>query len=341
LPASPTTSEGGGDGEFNGEIGGDIAYGGLGDDELYADAKTTIADAYTQAMSGASSGVKGEFLSGGPGEDWVVGSPNNDYLDGGSGKDLLIGGLGDDNISGDYGYAPVRPDNHREIIQSASTLYNLIFDSGMQSSIRARKMWTTGGSCNDWVYANGGDDMSMPVRMTTAFGEAGADTSSAKTATTSSLVTIRTPTETEGRLRGGSARQAVATADDTSMAGQMTTKSLAMPALTSWRRRQRHPGNRPGLVFGDDEGADYLDGGEGDDELFANGGNDYLVGEDGNDELYGGDGDDTLIGSEDADVLAGGNGQDTYVFNRGDGTDTLLDPDTAADSLEASLLVLG
>ncbi len=46
--------------------------------------------------------------------------------------------------------------------------------------------------------------------------------------------------------------------------------------------------------------------------------NDILIGEDGNDTLEGGKGDDILIG---------GQGFDTYIWNTGDGTDTIIDED--------------
>ncbi|EAW4594029.1 hypothetical protein GOO54_002715, partial [Salmonella enterica] len=52
-------------------------------------------------------------------------------------------------------------------------------------------------------------------------------------------------------------------------------------------------------------------------------GNDTLYGGEGNDTLNGGDGDDFLVGGTGNDILRGGAGNDTYLFNRGDGQDTL------------------
>lgn len=52
-----------------------------------------------------------------------------------------------------------------------------------------------------------------------------------------------------------------------------------------------------------------------------------LVGTDGYDSLFGGDGNNTLIGAGGDDYLAGGAGNDVYVFNRGDGQDTIYDVD--------------
>ncbi len=72
-------------------------------------------------------------------------------------------------------------------------------------------------------------------------------------------------------------------------------------------------------------GNDILEGGEGDDELNGGAGDDTLEGGAGVDTLEGGAGDDTLNGGAGADILEGGEGADTYLFNAGDGTDTIND----------------
>ncbi|MDE7251323.1 MAG: DUF2974 domain-containing protein, partial [Acetatifactor sp.] len=67
---------------------------------------------------------------------------------------------------------------------------------------------------------------------------------------------------------------------------------------------------------------------------------DVIYGGDGNDKLYGEHGDDTLIGGAGDDYLSGGYGSDTYIYNRGDGNDTIdnFDP---SESRENDRLVLG
>ena len=54
---------------------------------------------------------------------------------------------------------------------------------------------------------------------------------------------------------------------------------------------------------------------------------DRLYGYGGIDVLQGGAGDDVLTGGTDSDHLDGGSGQDNYVFNLGDGQDTVVDQD--------------
>ncbi|MDP2831692.1 MAG: calcium-binding protein [Pseudomonadota bacterium] len=70
-------------------------------------------------------------------------------------------------------------------------------------------------------------------------------------------------------------------------------------------------------------GSDQLYGLGGNDTLNGGNGDDTLAGGAGDDALYGGWGDDRLEGGAGADILGGGVGNDTYVFNLGDGVDTI------------------
>ncbi|MGH8107286.1 MAG: calcium-binding protein, partial [Arenimonas sp.] len=94
-------------------------------------------------------------------------------------------------------------------------------------------------------------------------------------------------------------------------------------------------------------GSDTLNGGLGDDSLDGGADNDSLSGGDGNDALIGGagadylngdNGNDTLTGGLGNDSLSGGYGADSFVFNRGDGVDTIYDYGNATD---VDRLVLG
>jgi VCBS repeat-containing protein len=78
-----------------------------------------------------------------------------------------------------------------------------------------------------------------------------------------------------------------------------------------------------------------VDGGSANDIVAGQIGDDVLSGGAGNDMLLGGNGNDTLIGGTGNDLLHGGAGNDTYVFNAGDGHDTILETfgDTGIDTL--------
>ncbi len=77
------------------------------------------------------------------------------------------------------------------------------------------------------------------------------------------------------------------------------------------------------LVYGGD-GADTIRGGAGTDTLYGGNNNDTIYGGQGNDIIYGDAGNDIVIGGEGNDTLYGGAGADTFVFNLGDGTDTVM-----------------
>jgi Ca2+-binding RTX toxin-like protein len=114
------------------------------------------------------------------------------------------------------------------------------------------------------------------------------------------------------------------------------------------------------------EGDDFIDGSGGADVLYGGLDNDEMLGGDGNDTLYGEAGDDTLSGGSGSgggggagfaasfaegfceadcgegggggshgttgdDILIGGEGHDTYLFNLGDGVDTVRDTALAGD----------
>lgn len=72
-------------------------------------------------------------------------------------------------------------------------------------------------------------------------------------------------------------------------------------------------------------GVDFLDGGDGNDKLYGDGGNDTLLG---------GAGDDVLEGGAGNDLLTGSDGSDTYVFNLGDGMDTIDNTDFSQNSTD-------
>jgi len=76
-------------------------------------------------------------------------------------------------------------------------------------------------------------------------------------------------------------------------------------------------------------GVDILNGGTGNDNLTAGNGDDILTGGTGNDNLTAGNGDDILNGGTGNDTLNGAYGSDTYIFNLGDGADTINDYNTS------------
>ena len=266
--------EGGGDGQAEGEFGGDMLFGDVGSDEVYGDNKIPLAQAIVEGNTRSASNIKGDYLSGGGGEDWIIGASGHDYLDGGSGQDLLIGGAGDDNIGGDWGYVAISPLwlVEREVIPEGDvTFYSLNFVAGSISGLDGGEGAADviyAGAGVDWVYADVGDDfIDTGPGDDVAFGMLGDDV-----------------------LIGGTGAD-ILVGDN----GPITPV----------------------------EGNDYLDGGEGDDHLQGNAGQDILIGATGN------------------DVLVGATGKDMYLFNKGDGNDSVFDVDDDLGTTDASVLILG
>lgn len=72
----------------------------------------------------------------------------------------------------------------------------------------------------------------------------------------------------------------------------------------------------------------------------SNDGNDTINGGEGNDTIYTGTGNDTIKGGVGNDFINGDTGSDTYLFNLGDGNDTIVDT-SAYGSLDRDTLILG
>lgn len=80
-------------------------------------------------------------------------------------------------------------------------------------------------------------------------------------------------------------------------------------------------------------GTDFLFGGDGDDTLDGGTEQDRLYGDAGEDTLNGGDGRDRIDGGTGADDLTGGGGADLFIFDKGDGTDRILDFALGSDQI--------
>jgi hypothetical protein len=72
-------------------------------------------------------------------------------------------------------------------------------------------------------------------------------------------------------------------------------------------------------------GDDLLYGDAENDEIYGDQGEDTLYGGSGNDKLFGNADNDTLSGGQGNDTLTGGQGNDTFIYNSGDGSDTITD----------------
>ncbi|WP_447983402.1 calcium-binding protein [Nitrospira sp. Nam74] len=263
--------------------------------------------AETAALNGSGNGLD-NLLSGNSAANRLDGADGNDTINGGAGSDALIGGSGNDTLDGGL---------------DADLLQGGTGDDRLYLSIDG--VWTSG-----FVNKNVGSPGHVGTAQTVALngknrsfdvfdGGAGSDT-----------------------LIGTAGDDAIALDDPLSV-----FPGTSMPRLTGIEYIQVGDGNDTvdltSAVYS--YGDVTLDGGNGDDVLWANAGNDLLLGGAGNDNLYGGvgndqlfgnDGNDTLDGGEGADQLIGGAGHDTYLVD--DSGDVVIEnPNEGTDTVKSSI----
>lgn len=226
-----------------------------------------------------------DYIYGGGDNDTLSGDAGNDELWGGDGNDILIGGAGNDHLVGGNG-----ADTYR-------------FEAGFG---------------NDTID-NSDDDASAAVPDVIEFGERilpsktilqrqGFDliikVTYEDTALPADTVRIYSYFDQQGTT--SATVNAIKFADGTSWDYEYV--------LSHWNSAESAGGGK--TYEGTDEDDVNMTGTPYDDIMIGNGGNDRIQPGDGNDILIGGPGDD---------YLAGGYGNDTYVYNLGDGFDTILD----------------
>lgn len=260
-----------------------------GDDYIFGGAGNDIID--TLAGNDNLHGLDGnDQLRGGAGNDMLLGDDGNDILTGGSGDDSLIGGRGSD----DYVFAP----GHG---------HDVIDNAGETGGKIDRIVFQSGIAPGDIVVARVGDDLVLRT-------------------SSSSSITVRNYFRADGS--SGAAIDQIVFADGASW----SIADVKLAVLNGGAGNDVLSGYASSDVIHGAQGNDLLYGYGGDDTLSGDAGDDQLQGHAGNDTLYGGEGVDVLSGGQGNDVLKGGagndlleggGGSDVYLFERGDGQDTI------------------
>ncbi|MDO9107225.1 MAG: calcium-binding protein [Methylovulum sp.] len=254
--------------------------------------------------SGAGNDVVNAFRGGddlidaGAGQDQVYESnavAGNDVISGGADNDILAGGLGDDRI---YADQPI-------------SVAGAIANGNSQDGTGNKGEWLAGESGDDTLVSGVGNDALMG---------------------------------------GGGNDLLISGAGDDDIAGDANGVADTFAWTVTWVGNVRTFVPAIGEITPADSGADIIYAGKGNDNAWGGAGNDIVFGEDGDDHLegdygegdggndllfggagkdtqFGGKGDDVLAGGADDDTLLGGAGKDTYLFNKGDGHDSVMDPD--------------
>ena len=211
----------------------------------------------------------------------------DDAIKGFDGADVLFGGQGNDNLQGGYG----------------SDLY--VYREG---------------DGNDLLYDDGSATNTDTLHLVDLLPE-DVTLSRVSTSTRDILITIHATGET-------------ILLDDQLWTTRHGIEQLEFADGTIWDRSIIASQSAGFVSTVGNASANTLDGDAQNNVLFGLEGNDTLNGLDGDDRLLGGQGDDTLSGGLGDDLLHGGVGSDllqgaagadTYIYNRGDGIDTIDD----------------
>ena len=277
-------------------------------------------------------------------DDLLIGTKVADVLNGNLGNDVLIGGEGNDALNGGEG-----SDTY---IFSRNFGNDTVSDHNRNGSDTNIIRFTDGQTQNDFTFKREGNNLQIAAkdgsgRVTVSgyFNGDGADGyavnriefadgSSLNVEQVKELVTQSTDSNdtlyaysTGSSLKGGAGNDRIigAQGNDTLYGDDGDDRIDGNGGDDTV-----YGGNGNDTLLGD-AGNDVLNGGAGNDTLFGGDGNDTLEGGEGNDSLNGGEGSDTLEGGTGNDTLSGGNGSDTYIFNKGDGRDTISDYGNKAD----------
>jgi Ca2+-binding RTX toxin-like protein len=332
-----TLNGGGGDDTLDGGAGNDVLQGGAGDDSMMGGAGddtyyvgeigdtvvelagqgtdlviSGIADytlannvenltlAATVAIKGSGNNldnvIKGNALGnqlyGFGGNDSLDGGDGADMLDGGDGADTLIGGRAADTLYGGAGndvYVFNRGDGLDTVSDDYRTTIQL--DGGQDTLLFGANI----SQSDLWFTISGADliiGLRDPANPSLAF------------ASLTDKITLKNWFNTFNRI------ETIQFADNSTMTARQIVESLA--------------------TIGNDtftwvDTAVNLSLNLGNDNVTTGAFNDSIDGGGGNDTLTSGAGDDTLIGGQGNDILNGGLGNDVYIYNRGDGADTISD----------------
>ena len=323
-----TLSGGAGNDLLNGGLGDDSMVGGLGDDTYNVDqigdtvveragegtdlvisslVDYTLTDNVENLTLSATIAVAGSgnaldnIITGNALANKLFGYVGNDVMDGGAGNDTLDGGDGDDTLKGGAGsdtlYGGAGNDvyvfNRGDGLDTISDDYrpSVQLDGGQDTLLFGANI-----AQGDLLFSISGSDLILgvkdPANPTLAF------------SSLADRITLKNWFTTFNRI------ETIQFADNTTLNARQIVEKLPTTGNDTF-------------TWADTAVNLSLD--LGNDNVTTGAFNDSIDGGGGNDMLNGGAGDDTLIGGLGNDTLYGGLGNDVYVFNRGDGFDTVYD----------------
>lgn len=230
------------------------------------------------------------------GDDALYGDDADDYLNGGKGNDNLFGNNGNDLLVGGEGNDYLIGGNGKDIYH---------FEPGF------------GNDCIDNMQ-----DESQPNEDIIRFGEGiSPDKVTLGRQGFDLIITVAYDPDEEGNTRPNDSIRVYSYFDKQGTTSA-TISAIKFTDETSWGYDyiSTHWNSVP-----DVNGGITNEGDNNDNSLSGTDANDILIGNSGNDYLNGYGGNDLLLGGKGNDHLDGGAGDDTYLYNLGDGLDTIFD----------------
>ena len=286
-------------------------------------AEEIASNLITRGTSGSDSiigSVASEKIYGNDGNDTIISYEGNDSIYGGAGNDYLENNADADYIDGGSGNDTLKDSYHNDTFM--------------------------GGLGNDYIEAGGGDDLILfnigdghdtikaadgndTIRFSEGFDPAKIHYYSDKNDNvTIAFDGISDTVTLENTYGSTNSNRVLEFSDGTVLTYQDMMNNLEIQgtsgsdSLIGSSAAEKIYGNDGNDTIISYEGNDSIYGGAGNDYLENNSGNDYIEGGAGNDTLIA-HGNDTLIGGTGNDVLEGRNNAEEYVFNLGDGHDTI------------------
>jgi len=334
---------------YNGEV---EMYGYAGNDLLVAGLHHDYLIWGGKGNDVLEGGAKTNHIYGGTGNDsltvfwtadisYLYGEEGDDYLDLGDGGGLLDGGEGDDRMIGGKGLDTFIVDSVNDIVSDGYIpFYNN--DPNPRDLVESSVNWTLGSNIEDLILTgrnssdgggnNLGNSITGNAKGNTLSGFSGNDTLVGKQGNDILIGGTGGDDLNGGRGKdtasyiNASSGVKVDLSDRRAFAGEANGDKLtSIENLEGSTNRD--------FLFGD-AGSNHLYGGAGNDKISGANGNDKIYGENNNDRLIGGAGKDLLVGGIGKDTLIGGAGADIFRFNRGDGSDVILDFDLGVDHIK-------
>jgi len=284
----------------------DTLFGGLGDDTIYGlDGNDTLDGG---AGNDRIFGGKGnDLILGGGGDDILVGDEGDDVLDGGAGRNVLSGEDGNDILisAGDSDHLAGGDGNDVYVVGDGpgnTTIDNFDVGAGRLDTLRLGQ----GFLVSNTIFSRSGYDL-----IISAYG-------------IQRSVSVSQYFKSDEYKLDLIEFSSVSAWDQSALEKRMTIGTDGDDVLYSFRNGGVLDGGAGNDVLWAFEGNDTLLGGDGDDQLYGGEGDDQLYGGSGNDILYSGAGNNVLDGGSGNDIYESDKaGSDTYIMRSGGGHDRI------------------